>query len=55
MQRLLSGLGFRLKVDGIFGAKTMTALQKWQRKNGLDPNGLPNMENLEMLREASKA
>jgi len=55
MQRLLSSLGFALRVDGIFGVKTMTALQQWQRKHGLQPDGLPSLQNLEKLRDAVKA
>lgn len=55
IQRLLSSLGFPLQVDGIFGPKTTTALQNWQRKKGLQPDGLPSTGNLQMLREAVKA
>jgi hypothetical protein len=55
MQRLLNRLGARpkLRVDGIFGVKSVIALEKWQKKSGHKVDGEPNEKNLEILRKAA--
>ena len=54
MQRLLNQLvpKAKLRIDGKFGVKTADVLERWQRKNDLAVDGLPNRENLEKLRKA---
>lgn len=54
MQRLLNHLvpKARLRVDGEFGPKTLDALERWQRANGHQVDGLADRLNLERLRKA---
>jgi peptidoglycan hydrolase-like protein with peptidoglycan-binding domain len=40
MQLLLNNYGYGLEVDGKFGAKTETALKKFQQTMNLDPDGI---------------
>ena len=55
MQRLLNKLGARprLRVDGIFGVKSVIALEKWQKKSGHKVDGEASLNNLEILRKAA--
>ena len=55
MQKLLNEQKARprLRVDGIFGLKSVMALEYWQKKNGVKVDGTPNLSNLELLRKAS--
>lgn len=40
MQTLLNKIGYNLKEDGIFGAKTQAAVEDYQQKNGLAVDGI---------------
>lgn len=40
LQRDLNFFGYKLKEDGIFGAKSTAALKEWQIVNGLDADGI---------------
>lgn len=40
MQKLLSAAGFSIKVDGLFGVKTDSALRAFQQHIGLDADGI---------------
>lgn len=51
LQQLLTRASFPCKVDGKFGEKTHSALQRWQRSRNLPDDGRPTMQNLERLRK----
>ncbi len=55
MQQLLSGAGYRVWVDGIFGDRTREALVRRLRRRGFRDGGIPTRQNLEILRRISKA
>jgi hypothetical protein len=40
LQKALSGAGFALDEDGDFGARTLDAVKRFQRQNGLDDDGV---------------
>lgn len=40
LQQQLASAGYKIAVDGIFGPKTLRALQEFQRDNGLDVDGI---------------
>jgi peptidoglycan hydrolase-like protein with peptidoglycan-binding domain len=40
LQNLLNGQGYGLSADGIFGAKTLAAVQDYQRNMGLTVDGI---------------
>lgn len=40
LQNVLNGLGYSLKVDGFYGAKTKAAVEDFQAKNGLKVDGM---------------
>lgn len=40
LQKLLNQNGYELEEDGIFGSKTQSAVQDYQKKNNLDGNGI---------------
>ena len=50
MQRLLARKNYAVTVDGKFGPKTQEALERWQRRIGIDADGMPTRANLEKLR-----
>jgi peptidoglycan hydrolase-like protein with peptidoglycan-binding domain len=52
VQRTLRSKGYRVAVDGNFGAQTTAAYARWQRRlgfSGLDANGLPGLTSLRRL------
>ncbi len=49
LQRNLSGLGFRLAIDGDFGPATERMVKAFQRENRLKPDGIFGPKTLEML------
>ncbi|OYW33443.1 MAG: lytic transglycosylase, partial [Azorhizobium sp. 12-66-6] len=51
MQNLLTRRGYDVgNVDGILGSKTRSAVQDFQMRAGLLPDGFPNLVVLERLR-----
>lgn len=44
LQTLLNSQGYALDVDGVFGAKTRTAVKNYQKKNGLRLDGIVGEE-----------
>lgn len=44
MQDLLSKTGSSVRINGMFGIGTFTALKAFQKKNGLEPNGVCDTE-----------
>lgn len=53
IQSRLNNLGFRCgSVDGVLGARTKAAIERFQRKHGLHVDGIPGPETLSKLREA---
>ena len=56
VQKALNELDYNSgKVDGIMGANTMAALEKFQRENDITPTGRLNAETLEALEIDNKA
>jgi peptidoglycan hydrolase-like protein with peptidoglycan-binding domain len=49
LQRALNNHGNHLKVDGIMGSNTRSALKKYQRKNGMQATGQPNSQTMQSL------
>ncbi|HYH56921.1 MAG TPA: peptidoglycan-binding protein, partial [Anseongella sp.] len=49
LQELLNGLGFDLKVDGYFGARTEAAVRDFQEKNGLKADGIVGVKTWQVL------
>jgi hypothetical protein len=51
VQRRLARLGYRLgRVDGLFGSRTESATIRFQRRNGLAPDGLVGRRTLRAIR-----
>lgn len=40
IQKALVSAGYPIDVDGVFGSETLAAVQRWQRSNGLDDDGI---------------
>jgi len=49
LQKKLSDLGYVLAVDGIFGSGTRSQVKKYQRKNGLEADGIVGPKTWEAL------
>ena len=49
LQTALNKAGFPVAVDGIFGAKTTTAVKKYQQANGLTVDGIVGPETWNKL------
>ncbi|SHM26085.1 Putative peptidoglycan binding domain-containing protein [Caldanaerovirga acetigignens] len=49
LQTLLNQHGYKLKVDGIFGPKTLAAVKDFQKKNGLKVDGIVGPKTLAKL------
>jgi len=49
VQKLLNQHGYNLKVDGIFGPKTLAAVKDFQKKNGLKVDGIVGPKTLAKL------
>lgn len=55
LQGRLNELGYDCgKADGIFGAMTQAALQKFQKENGLEPDGICGRQTWDKLQTAEK-
>lgn len=54
LQEMLSKLGSTLQVDGIFGPGTRSAVQAFQRKNGLEADGVVGSKTWAALNNAIK-
>ncbi len=52
LQTLLNEAGYSLKVDGIFGPKTLAAVEDFQGKNGLRVDGIVGPKTLAVLAPA---
>jgi peptidoglycan hydrolase-like protein with peptidoglycan-binding domain len=53
LQRALAELGYKPgRVDGKFGTKTRQALERFQRKAGLEPDGIAGPKTLRALNQA---
>lgn len=52
LQTLLNQHGYKLKVDGIFGPKTLAAVKDFQKKNGLKVDGIVGPKTLAKLNPA---
>lgn len=48
-QNYLNTQGYVLVPDGLFGSATLRALKDWQKKNGLDPDGIVNSEEWQKI------
>jgi len=56
VQRLLAARGYPIgEIDGLLGSRTRTAVRDAQRKHGLEPDGFPRPQLLEILRKDSPA
>jgi len=51
LQKMLYDLGFEMKVDGIFGSGTETAVKQFQQKHGLQVTGIVSPEVLGAIQE----
>lgn len=51
LQEMLNTLGFDLKADGYFGAKTEAAVKEFQQKNNLKADGIVGVKTWEVLNE----
>lgn len=51
LQRMLNKLGYALKVDGIFGRRTLAAVRDFQRKNFLVVDGIVGINTWSKLME----
>jgi membrane-bound lytic murein transglycosylase B len=53
VQTILKRLGYYDgEVDGAIGSGSREAIEKWQRANGIDPDGFPSRKLLASLRKA---
>lgn len=53
LQELLKARGFyKYDPDGLLGPLTRTALQKWQKENGMVPDGYPHQKLLLLIRNS---
>lgn len=52
LQTMLNQRGYKLKVDGIFGPKTLAAVKDFQKKNGLKVDGIVGPKTLAKLMPA---
>lgn len=50
IQRLLNRWGYRVRVDGVWGEESREALMRFQRRNGLEPDGEPGPRTRAALR-----
>ena len=48
-QEMLNAKGGKLKVDGVFGKKTLEEVKKFQSLNGLKPDGVIGKNTIEKL------
>ena len=55
LQQMLNSQGYNLDEDGIFGAKTRTAVKNYQKKNGLLVDGIVGQETWGSLHNAQIA
>jgi len=49
LQGMLNNFGYNLKVDGVFGPKTLAAVKSFQSKNGLKADGVVGLKTYEKL------
>ena len=49
VQKALDKEGFHLKIDGLYGPHTRTALKDFQKKHGLTVTGKPDTQTLAAL------
>ncbi len=53
LQKALNSAGYNLAVDGIFGAKTQSAVRSYQQKNGLSVDGIVGVNTWNSLSKVS--
>lgn len=49
LQQRLRELGYKVTVDGVYGSKTASAIQKYQRDHGLEANGIVDYKTWETI------
>ena len=54
LQRHLVRLGYRLRVDGLFGRETETAIRDFQEKRGLPVDGIAGPKSLDALTQTGR-
>jgi len=54
LQQRLINLGYNIKVDGVFGAKTKNIIKKFQQKYDLSPDGIVGTQTLYYLKRSNK-
>lgn len=54
LQQNLNAFGYKLAEDGIFGAKSVSALKAWQKKNGLVSDGIYGKNSAAKMAELLK-
>jgi len=54
LQKTLNSVGYNLQVDGIFGAKTQSAVRSYQQKNGLSVDGIVGVNTWNSLSNSTK-
>lgn len=54
VQTILSGFGYTVSVDGVFGAQTEKAVRSWQKSNGLQVDGVVGPATIASLRSATR-